>query len=654
MTTDTNEHKPNQPGPVKRGLSVFRWKGLIAFVIIVGGTWLLGFLFADSIARNVLESNLTRIQGAQVDVGAADVSWQPFGLVVDNIAFTDPNLPAQNALDVERASLQMDGLALLTGKVVFESMAVDGLRFNTERASPGRVLERPAREERTEPTAAQRARDAIELPSPEEALRRHGTLETETQARAARETGERVVSSVQERAEALPDEERLQSHRDRLAALQDVEIDSIDAVRTTRNEVRDLTEAVVQDRQAIAEFLQTVDAADDELRQALSEVVAAPGEDIANILATYNLSPGGQVALANLLLGEQWGTWVANGQRWYGMAEPWVTRLINWQRSRERSGPGYVPPGYYVTFPEDNPIPGFWLKEATVSAFTEGGDWAGEIKNLSSDQVMIDQPARMEATSTRLDAAESADLVLVWDRREDNAVHVEFDVNAWRVGGWQVQDEELPIGLSSATTQMNFDGTYRNGWQGAMNWQFSDSEFGMPSDWGSGNILRRALEGVDQFEVTADLAGRSVFPRTRWSSDLDARLADAVRQEVDAEVAQWEAELRERLDERRAELEAPIRAELARLESVQEEWQARQTALENEVLDALGNLESRLVSRRDEIEGRVDEERRALEERAREEQEALEERAREEREAAERRAREEAERRGRDLLRGLQ
>ncbi|MEX1058590.1 MAG: hypothetical protein WED11_12720 [Natronospirillum sp.] len=400
-------------------------------------------------------------------------------------------------------------------------------------------------------------------------------------------------------------------------------------------------------------FLDTVNSADEDVRQALEALLAGPGADMERLRSTYNLTPDGQVALAGLLLGDQWAAWVADGQRWYAMAEPWVTRLMNWQKSRASAGSGYVSPGYYVVFPEDNPIPGFWLKQGTLTAVTEGGEWGGSLVDLSSDPVLIDRPARFDANSTELDAAESADLAVVWDWRDDNLVHVGFNVDSWRVGGWQIEDKDLPIGLQSATTQMKLDASFNDGWQGALSWQFGSSEFGIPANWNSGNLLRRTLEQVDEFNVTAELSGRSVFPRTRWRSDLDDQFAEAVRDAVGVQVAEWEGQVRAELDARRAELEAPVRTELARLGALEEEWTGRKDALENEVLATLSNFESQLVNQRERLENRVDEERQALEQRAQEEQEALEQRLREEREAAEQRAREEAERGASDLLRGL-
>ncbi|TGG95100.1 TIGR03545 family protein [Natronospirillum operosum] len=597
---------------------LFRWGGLIPFVAVVGGLWIGGYLFADVIARSLLQSNLTRIQGAQVDVGNADVAWQPFGLVVDDIQMTDPNRPSHNAVQVGQVAMQLDLWALLTGKVLVESLAVDELRFDTERASPGRVITRAPKPQREGPTAAQRAMDTVDLPSPRDALERHGPLETEARAAAATATRERVVGNVSERGENLPDDQTLASYRQRVEQLQNRNLNSLDAIQQVRAEVSELTAAVATDRLAMEQFLNSVESGQRDIRSALNELLAGPGEDIAAILNTYNLTPDGQIALAGLLLGEQWAQWIEQGQQWYATALPWIERLLERRRDSQQTERRGVD-SYFVLFPEENPVPRFWLREARISAHTDGGDWGGRIVDLSSNPVLIDRPAVMEARSTRLDAAEAAQLDMIWDRRQGNQLDVQFNIDRWRVSGWQLDHDELPVGLRSAQTDMSLDASWQNGWTGGMNWQFGQTRFGMPAEWRSGNLLRQALESVNQFDVRADFSGNAVFPRTRWSSDLDDRVASAVRAAVGAQVAEWEGQLRAELDDRRRELEAPVRAELERLDAQRVEWERKRDALDNDVRAALASLEQRAVDERRAVEQRLDQERREAERRARQE-----------------------------------
>ncbi|WLD59168.1 TIGR03545 family protein [Salinispirillum sp. LH 10-3-1] len=642
---------------------IFRWKGLIPFALIVGVLWVGGWLFADTIARQVLVSSLTRIQGAQVDIGSADVSWRPMGIVVTELAFTDPNQPRLNAFEIEQAAWQMDGLGLLTGKVVIEALAVDGLRFGTERATPGRVRAKPAVDPSAprEPSLADRAADTVDLPSPREALNRHGGLLTDERGDQLQDTWSTANRQIIERAAALPDDESLASHRARLRAIQNTSFDSLAALQGAQQEIQQLSRAVAQDRQSIDRFLNTLDSSEDEVRAALAALIGAPAEDWAAILSTYNLSPEAQVALVGLLMGEQWSDWLAQGQYWYAQAEPWIQRLMDHRRaSAEASAAARrsTVTGYYVFFPEDNPQPRFWLKDARVNAYTATGDWRARLSDVSTNHAMIGRPARLEANSTVLDAADSAELSMVWDMRTGNRLDLDLGVRQWQISGWQLSNPEYPLGLRRSSTDLRVTAGREGRWDGNLAWQFGAAEFGIPASWGSGNVMRRALESVDGFAVESRLSGSGLFPRMDWSSNLDDQLRASIRGQFSAELARWQGEVEAELAARRAAFEAPIRAELAQLQAQRREWEQKKNDLEREVVDTLAALERQMVGRVDTLESQLDAERRAAEQRLREEQQRLEQQAEDERKRLEqqaederRRLQREAEQRARDALR---
>ena len=70
----------------------------------------------------------TEMIGAKVELGAADVSLMPVGLVLSGLAVTDPAEPMTNAVEVARLSLDIEGGELLRRKVIITTMAVEGIR----------------------------------------------------------------------------------------------------------------------------------------------------------------------------------------------------------------------------------------------------------------------------------------------------------------------------------------------------------------------------------------------------------------------------------------------------------------------------------------------------------------------------------------------
>ena len=76
----------------------FRWWGIAVFfglIVLISAGWL---LLADRIVKTTLETAATRVVGAKVDIGKADVSLLPTGLTLSGLQVTNPQRPMRNAL----------------------------------------------------------------------------------------------------------------------------------------------------------------------------------------------------------------------------------------------------------------------------------------------------------------------------------------------------------------------------------------------------------------------------------------------------------------------------------------------------------------------------------------------------------------------------
>ncbi|MDH4190063.1 MAG: TIGR03545 family protein, partial [Betaproteobacteria bacterium] len=97
-------------------------------------------LFFDSHLRRALEHGATRANGAEVNIGRLKTSFLKASVALEGIAFTDPELPARNRLQIGAVNFGMSWDALLRGKVVIGEASVLDAEFDIARAQPGRVL----------------------------------------------------------------------------------------------------------------------------------------------------------------------------------------------------------------------------------------------------------------------------------------------------------------------------------------------------------------------------------------------------------------------------------------------------------------------------------------------------------------------------------
>ena len=112
---------------------IIRPWGIAIFVAVA----LIGVLTLDWIVEGTLENLGTDINGASVELDEVDVSLWPAEITLTDVQITDPYSPSYNRLQVSSASLQLDGLMLLRRHLVVNSLSLDGVQINAQRATMG-------------------------------------------------------------------------------------------------------------------------------------------------------------------------------------------------------------------------------------------------------------------------------------------------------------------------------------------------------------------------------------------------------------------------------------------------------------------------------------------------------------------------------------
>ncbi|MEX2320547.1 MAG: hypothetical protein WD668_04270, partial [Saccharospirillum sp.] len=121
-------------------MTLFRWSGLIAFVVVLTLLIVIGVLFLDNWARAGLEAGGTRVHGAEVNVASVDLTLSPLGFEVRGVQVTDKENPARNLFELNTARLAMDLPKLFLGKTSIDDLTVSGMSTGTERSEPGRIV----------------------------------------------------------------------------------------------------------------------------------------------------------------------------------------------------------------------------------------------------------------------------------------------------------------------------------------------------------------------------------------------------------------------------------------------------------------------------------------------------------------------------------
>jgi uncharacterized protein (TIGR03546 family) len=128
-----------------------RKAGVVLAVLVVGGFLAAAHFLASGAVKDYTTEALTRTNGAEVDLAGLDISLLGGRVSADDLQVTDANKPQQNELVIEKVTSDAGMYDLTLGRLVMETVELSGMKFDQPRQSPGKVIEKPAKEEPFDP-----------------------------------------------------------------------------------------------------------------------------------------------------------------------------------------------------------------------------------------------------------------------------------------------------------------------------------------------------------------------------------------------------------------------------------------------------------------------------------------------------------------------
>ncbi len=125
---------------------IVRKGGVFLAIVIVAGFFFVSSLIKDEKVRSYATTQLTKANGAEVNVEALQLSVTSGNAKLSGLQVTDRKNPANNQFAVDNITADASVYDLSVGKVVVDEMVVSNVRFNQPRQSPGKVIEKPVEE----------------------------------------------------------------------------------------------------------------------------------------------------------------------------------------------------------------------------------------------------------------------------------------------------------------------------------------------------------------------------------------------------------------------------------------------------------------------------------------------------------------------------
>lgn len=587
-------------------MKVFRWSGLIAFVIFTALLAVLGLFFLDSWTKKAVEAAGFSVNGAEVNVANVDLTLNPLGFRFEGVQVADARKPTHNVVEIGQMRLAINFPQLFLGNVRLQDVTVADVRTRTEREREARIAVKADSESEASGNALSDAageqvnRIAGELPAPATVVENQ-TRNTRQAVASAEQTMTGAKARITEAAQRVPGDDELADYRTRIAAIRAQELKSIDDIRRMQALVAEVGTDVAQDKLAIESVKVQMNGAMADSRQALDDVTAAPGQDWAQLKADYPLNRDSAMKVARLLIGDGVFEKFDQVTYWYGKAKPWIRRLAP-QNADEVPRPERLR-GEFVRFPHPDPTARFQLDRALVSFTADNWPWSLTVEDLTSHR-----GERFVPTQVKLQRGSDDNAGLIIDGILDRVDGQSVDRLNLTGNGVSFAPRSLDLADANLTwtpepADMTGQLTVTDGQMvGEIALAFPGNEFAVSGQGVTADYVRQALAQISEFDITIQVRGTVQSPQLTIASTLDNRLGDALRNVAKDRYDAWLAEVRTELDAQVAQLRAPADDALSDLTRQRDEVNKRIAQFETEVVAELKSLETRLSNERKRLE----------------------------------------------------
>ncbi|MHC5079966.1 MAG: hypothetical protein ACYTHN_13175 [Planctomycetota bacterium] len=110
--------------------SILRWGTLLPMIVVVVASVVVLFFFRDALVRRVLLHQARNLFQAKAEASGIKTTLEP-SLKVTGFLVEDRKKPTQNLFEFDRLSASVDLSALVSGRLVSDEVALEGLRFRT-------------------------------------------------------------------------------------------------------------------------------------------------------------------------------------------------------------------------------------------------------------------------------------------------------------------------------------------------------------------------------------------------------------------------------------------------------------------------------------------------------------------------------------------
>mgnify|MGYP000666363195 CR=1 FL=1 len=516
-----------------------RWQGLAIFFAVVALIVAFVYFFAESIVKRGIEYGGGHYLGAEVNVEAVEINYNPVQIHVLGLQATDAKAPTTNVVSFDKASAGLDLWQYFYGKILIDELAIEKLAFASKRAKEGEVYIEVDAEAESEKGGLGDIfnTDDIELPDPKTLLD-DANLATVKEAELLEVAYQEERKKLEQLKKDLPTKERLAEYEQQVKALTDVKVKSLEDIERIKADFDKIKKQFEADKALVEKAKSQLANSKKVLSERVTALKNAPEKDWQTIEQKYQLENLDTEDFAHMLFGEK-------AREYYQMAELFMEKVgpLMAGKSKEEIAAKEAKEGRYVHFDQENPQPDLLVNRARFSVVSPQGDFNIALDELTHQHWFRNKPTVFNVSSSNVLGQGNA--LLSGTFAVDQQTQVTSEGN-WNFSGVAINDvtlqdsKSLAMAIDSGLVQGNGKFALNNGAIDASNSvKLSNAAFSGSGDNKVASILLDTLKGMDAIEVGAKVTGPVNSPSFDMTSGLDNLLSNAIQGQVNQQLAKF-------------------------------------------------------------------------------------------------------------------
>lgn len=539
--------------------------------------------FANIVLKTLAQNALGDASGAEVNIGAVEHRFFPFGLTLTRLQATDNRNSLHNKIEISMLKADVNFMPLLSKKLIIDNLIVQDVEFDTKRDSAGAIYVQPDAQ-----TSSFAFPTLADLPSVDDILEK-SPLKTTAAVAEAKRVLKQYKRPIQDKYATLPNKQKLIAYKERLNVLQETDYKNPTNLIAAKKEFDDIKETIKKDRTNMSAFINLAKEAQAASANSVSLLKSAPQDDFALLKGLVAGDEGAIGEVTQHLFGEK--------------ATIYTRGLLVVMDMLSSSSEDPVVEQTTV----DDGLPRVWIKNAVVSIQRQDQKIQTAWQNITDQHALIGKPTSFLVNSSEPNNLSNIDLNGTFEIIEGKVNSVQnWDIKGLVLDAIELVPQQskqklnalLESGLLASKGELNVvDGQLT----GSSVFDLSALNLKATGEDDLTNAMAEIISGLSELKLSTDFSGTLTSPSIKIKSDLNKKMLQALSSGLTGNSSGKLNQLKAKLNAKAAEQLGQSGQQLASIDALlaaaQGDTDSLNELLKSQMTNALGNKKDRLLNK---------------------------------------------------------